>query len=375
MTRSLRARLLAALLTLPLAACGAPETPRTPRPGWKVDRRVELAAAPRLAPDDQEQPGAARPQHVLVIDGRVWVSLAHLRRDPGYGAAGPGYLSIHDAQTLEELALIPLVLERGGEPEVCRNPGKLALFGNRVLVACSGTFADDGAVAELTPDGELVRILFPGGAPGSLLRLGSFLWTGDFTAGTLRRLSLVTGEVVNGRGAAPPVEICPAPTDRWELVGDLALEDGRAFASCFNSGHVVELDPTTGTIIGPRLEVGDGPIAFARSRERLFVVDGLGATLSFVQLGRPPTARRAALPLGQTPQGIAATDRLLAATNSGDGTVTFIDPVTLDKLASTNLKPAGGATSYPWGVALDGDVAFVALNGSSELVRLVREVP
>src|SRR5690606_20787114 len=136
---------LAALALVPVAACGPLEEPLPRPPSWKLTHRVALASHPELVPDDPEKPGDARPQAVVIHDGLAYVPLTHLLRDPGFGTAGPGYLSVHDATTLERLHLVPLVSEQDGETIACRNPGELIVTGAVILVTCAGDFDDTGA--------------------------------------------------------------------------------------------------------------------------------------------------------------------------------------------------------------------------------------
>lgn len=375
---------LGSLLALAPLACTSPESPSPPEERWMEVQRLHFDPA-RLVPDQSKAPGEARPQEVRVHEGRVYTVLTHLLKNPGYGTAGPAYLAVHELDTLSEIALIPLVMGEGEERRECRNAGNLLVTDDAVLVSCAGDFDDTGGLAEVLIDGPQLRRIVPtGGAPGALMRTASSVWLADLMSGSLLRVALPSFEVLNGAGGKPPLALCPARDQGWELISALYLHhpgssspppasgpQARAFAACFNAGTVVEFDPLTGKQVGEPVEVGDGPQNFAHSGSYLYVVDNLGATLSRVKTSRPIESSKAVLTLGQVPEGIAAADDLLAVTNSGDGTVTFIEASNLRKMDSVNLKEAEGGTNYPWGVDFAGpNDLLVTLNASNELVHL-----
>jgi len=354
----------ACIAAIAIAACAAP--PTQPEPFARrllVAARRTLPAGAELLPDDAAKPGEAKPQAVVVAGGNLWIFLTNLARltGGGYAPASPSYAVVLDPATLDTKALVRL--ERDGKR--CLNAGYAKAAGDRILVACAADFAGAGALAEISiADRTVLRVTPVEGAPGSLLASGPVVWMGDLAGGKLIGIEPETGTI------RTPVEVCPLGAAPFEMVGDVALAQGRAFAACFGRDQVVEFDVATGQPLGPRLDVGDGPIAFARATDSLWVLDNLGSTLSRVRPGPPAAALAAVLALGQTPTGVDAHGTLLAIANSTDGTVTLLDATGPAKLDSADLKHPGDGTPYPWGVAFGEDAVFVALNGPGEVVRV-----
>lgn len=362
-------RPLPALLVLVACGSGEPD-PISPQP-WRTTARV--AAASEIVSDDATRRGEAKPQAIAFTGETVVVAHTNLRRNPAngsYAPAGPSVLEFLDPATLARVALLPLVRDS----QSCRNAGALASAGGKLFVACAGTITDDGSIAIVDlATRALDRVVDTGLAPGSLAVAQGRVWAGDLAGGRLVAIT-TTGEVLRGRGGQPPIELCPARNaSDFPMVGGVQITGAIGWATCFSHDELRRFDPESGADVGAPLATGDGPLALAGDGDTTYVLDNLGSTLTRARDARTDAA---ILALGQVPQELAARDGLLAITNSGDGTVTFVTS-TLAKVASVDLKREGAGTPYPWGVTFGRSAreAFVALNGTSEIVRLERSDP
>ena len=372
------------VLLLMVAACGGGSDPG-PTSTWRIDARASIPDGVHLEPDDLSGPAEAAPSAMVRTGNDLWVAYAHLR---AYRPAGPGWLARHDATTLERTALVKLVQ---GE-ETCRNPVALHLSGDALHVACAGLISfgepsDDGLVMTVSLDGTITQAGRVGHSPGSITRVGDTLWLGDGERGGLWRVDALT---LSGAEHLSP---CVVDDTHQGYVADVLAWGERLFAACFNDDTVVELDPSSGAVVGSPLPTGDAPIKLARLGDLLYVLDNLGGTLTVIDPREPPVSRAAALSLGRDgaqggndPQGLAGDATVAGVTNSAWGTFVVLDletmPPTLS--AAVDLKPSADAPSnFPTAVTYEDGVFHVLVPGleldtndvPGELVRIVRTDP
>lgn len=351
-----------------LVACG-PQATGPGKSGWVLERRVVVAEGAELMPDDPAQPGFARPERLVFHDGRVFVVFTHIGSD--WKPAGPSWISVHDAETLERTSLVPLIDPDDGTE--CRNAGGVKTRGDSLFATCAGAFDGAGAVAEMRlSDAEVLRVIAIPASPGSIEITDDLLMVGDLMEGEVLVLDRATGEVLSRR------DVCSTSSAAFELIGGIAQAGGRLFATCFSGGFAMEISAVDGSVLGSPLLLGDGPKELLAADDRLLVLDNLGGTLSLVHLESPLRVEREMLALGGSqaaidPQAMATGEDVLAITNSGFGTLLMVDLQELRIVDSVDLKTSASAGSnFPVGVAFGDGAFFVALSGSDEIARVVR---
>jgi DNA-binding beta-propeller fold protein YncE len=361
-----------------LAASCSGVTPIGTGGDWQISHRVTLDEGAALAPDDASKPGEANPQSLAVSGGRVYAALTNLFQ---FAPAGPSWISVHDAATLERVANIRLQTEQAK----CTNAGSVRAFGDRLYVSCAGRISqnvnepsEDGWLFELAlPSGTIERTTPLGRSPGAVLVSGSDIWLSDLETPTLMRMN-TSGTILNGAGGESAHPICERG-----FASDLAVVNGRGFATCFNDDTVQPFDLATGHKVGAPLTVGDGPIRLATISGMLLVLNSLDGTLTRIATeGQPgvqaPAIRLAGEQGGNDSEGLAGDESWAAVTNAGVGTLVILDVKQGFQLVdAVDLKASPDApTNSPYGVATDGEAFFVAIAGwqapVSEIIRVAR---
>lgn len=169
--------------------------------------------------------------------------------------------------------------------------------------------------------------------------------------------------------------------DRACATGERCV-DGRCVAdlylACFNTGEVREAARATGDV-GPALEatgvplaVAPGPIGLAALDGELYVASAApGGAETVTRIARePPAVRAAPLWSSDVPspdiQFLAAHGGHLYASHSSLGTLLVLSP------SGARVEEHAFETSNPnpLGIAFDGDLAYVALQGRNEVAVL-----
>ena len=195
------------------AGIGACTTP----PCGELVRRISVLAG-------ADEPGLPFPSRAVAVDGRVYVTLANLRKgDLGYytDPAGDGKLAVIDARSADELTFVTL--------PGCRNPGGLALRGTTIWVAC-GAFDTQAILPVETSSGSAVPadpVPTPSPTPGAFAFVpGTIAFCGDMGYVS----DQWSGDVIRFDPADPASQsgltVCPlnAPPEEfgWAWAADLA---------------------------------------------------------------------------------------------------------------------------------------------------------
>jgi len=377
------------VLTVLVLSCGEKPPPVDTTPlGWKLDKRHTILPGPELEPTttDSVDPG---PSAIVVANGKLWITYANLSI---YQPAGPGWLAVHDAETLEREALIRL-----DSPAVrCHNPVALTQDGNSLFAVCSGTTSfdesnpsHDGALIEVSMSARSVtRSAAVGNTPGGVAVAGDDLWLSDGENRGLSHVKKSTFAVLAGANGDGLISVCQTGGGKRGYAADVATFSGRTFASCFADDTVQEFDPVTGSKVGDPIAVGSGPNRLTVVEDALYVLNSLGGTLSrvtaagptkeFAFLGR--TKPDGTLEGGNDPQGLAGTSKFVGVTNSGYGTFVVLDVTSGAVLKDAiDLKASADAPSnFPTSVVFAGQSFFVIVPGwepgtnkvPSEIIKL-----
>jgi DNA-binding beta-propeller fold protein YncE len=339
-----------------------------------IAARIALPAGADLAPFNAAAPGRARPQTPAVAAGKVWVPLTNLGAD--YKAAGPGHVAVIDPVTNAVTKTISLGAE-------CKNAGWAAAQGNDVFVVCGGTYGDapdyacqdDGSVVQLDAAGEtIVRSVGVGGCPVSAAVHALHVWVGDSNR-NLRMFLRTTGAIHNGKnGLSGPLAVCPEAG--FTQAGDIFVDADTMYVACSGTNNVVRLEANTAAAQGGPAAAGSGPVALASAGGKLLVLNGLSDSLSLVDLADWPTSTAEAEVVGDIPQDVEARAGFAFVVESGQHTVTMLDPskakgeMKLAQVSTANPASPADATN-PYGLAMTGDTtAFVTLLLTDEVVRV-----
>ncbi len=216
-----------------------------------------------------------------------------------------------------------------------------------MLAGCGGHQASPAAAHRPTPTAfaRAVATVRTGVSPVAVAIGDGAVWVANNGAGTVTRIDPRTRRAVGRpiRVGAGPVALTAAPSGVWVALA---------------SGFVVRIDPGTGRRAGQPVAVSD-PAGIAADGDRIWVtsraedqlvrIDARSARIS----GRP-------IAVGSAPTDVAVGEGAVWTANSGDGTVTRVDPATgqpgipirVAKHHELNPGDGGGPVSQPGGEVL-----------------------
>lgn len=168
-----------------------------------------------------DAPGLPFPSRALAVSGKVYVTLANLKKatsGPSAGfyvdPAGPGRLAVVDTAAGDALSIVSL-------GDGCKNPGALALEGRTLWISCA--WAGGPALLPVDLSGSApvpgTPLAVPVGAPGNLAFCGGMGYLTDLWSGNVARF--------DPAGTAPPlvVGVCPLSDPGpygWAWAADVA---------------------------------------------------------------------------------------------------------------------------------------------------------
>lgn len=209
-----------ARVALDTAACAA-DPLRTPC--GALAGKIDLLAVPGA----YDAPGRPYPGRAATYGGRVFVTLANLKKATlscGTGCtytawsepAGHGKLAVIDPAKGDAVTIVDLGAG-------CGNPGSLEVHGDTLWVACGSWTFPSVAPGALVP----VDLKVDPPAPGAPLSLAPLLPGGlAFCGGVGYATDQASGAVVRfdpiARTAEKPVTICPTSTYGWAWASDVA---------------------------------------------------------------------------------------------------------------------------------------------------------
>jgi streptogramin lyase len=202
------------------------------------------------------------------------------------------------------------------------------------------------------------------GVPGSAVRVGNSVWVGhnadwlDTKPGELTEVNWTTGEVLgqvpfdrpvfgvaSGDGSlwvvvgrSPATLVRVDPTTRHVLGQPIRIDDGRViglafgddmlWATAFENGALLRIDPSSGRV--DRVPVGKGPVGVVASNGVVWVAVRDGNVVARVD----PKTLELAKPIaaGANPTWIAASSGSIWVSNQPDGTVSRIDANSGEKI-------------------------------------------
>lgn len=230
--------------------------PEADAAGSPVLQSMDLPAGSDLLPFNLQLPGDARPQGVVVVGHKAYVTLSNLRYDPDLlfmVPAGPGIVLVVDVAAWTADKLIELSMTN---PSTIHRPVSGGKF---LYVPCSGAFDGSGGVDVIDTDSDsVVDTIATGGAPGRMwVDKDGLAWVGDQLDGQLLKFDTASKQVLD------PLMLCPAdyPNEIYDFIADVGTNGrGNVYACCFatDAVHIVPKDDPTSKQV---LEVGDGPQA------------------------------------------------------------------------------------------------------------------
>jgi streptogramin lyase len=366
------------------AACGGTNNSSAAPPLKSITLPTGAALKPFVSADL----GISKPEGMaLTADGRAWVVLTNL--DSAYNVAGPAFL----AGVVPSTGVITLVdLAAGANPDGgtsddhnCLNAGVVKLDNGNLIAACTGGFAADTrgrAVVEVDPEhGTLLHTLpAPSGFQPASVAVGGAtkIWVSDTDSLKLISIDRSTFALVDGADASHPAISLPCmdSADTYLYTSDILVDGSDLFALCAGTpdGYIVQLNASTGAVVGTPQLVGGTPTAMAVLGDgRIAVVNSTDSTLALVTRGSgaSPTVQRAVYTFanGSGLQDVKARGQFVYATSSLTNTVEKLD---LTKTTAATMlvgEVSLGANAYPWSIVpLDDDQAEVSDNGTGALV-------
>lgn len=222
--------------------------PDVPLEAEAVLKRMDMPAGDDMFPFEPTNPGLARPQGVVVVGHRAYVTLTNL--DANWAPAGPGLVLVVDVAAWTQDKLIQLSKT---------NPAsiyKAGSGGEKIYATCPGPYPFDGTgIVDVitTSNGAVEATIEIGGAPGRMwIDSDGSAWVGDMNGGNILGFDTASGQVVD------PISLCPTPGD---YLSDLATDgSGNIFACCFGT-DAVHAFPVGSPADAKVMEVGDGPVA------------------------------------------------------------------------------------------------------------------
>ncbi|MFQ5558306.1 MAG: hypothetical protein ACE5GB_12480 [Acidimicrobiales bacterium] len=230
--------------------------------------------------------------------------------------------------------------------------GQIADGASRVLRTDSAAWAtnyEGNEVLRVDPvtNQVVASIAFP--SPDGLAKDGGTLIVASFDGGFVGRVDpglAETTQQVDVGGNATAV---------------LVTEAGRIFAAVFDTGEVVEIDPTTFTVLD-RWIVGNGPVGLAPDGDVIWVSNRREGTVVALDLTTGEVGEAVAVGQGPTEVAVAFGAVWVAVTDAGD--LVEVDPGTLTVVTRT---PLGGA---PTGLTVSGGSLWVGVAGDQSVVRV-----
>lgn len=144
------------------------------------------------------------------------------------------------------------------------------------------------------------------------------------------------------------------------------------YLACFDTDEVREATADLAAAGAGPIATGAGPIAMAWLGDSLFVADSLGNTVDELRFDPPGVRLAATITIatqgryGPDLEFIAAGNGLLYVSNAAANVLDVLDPVAGKVVDEIPL----GAGALPAGIFLSGPKAYVALNGTNEVVTV-----
>jgi len=216
-----------------------------------VQERMDLPTGSDLFPFVPTELGHARPQGVVVVGHKAYVTLSNLGDD--WMPKGNGVIVVVDVAAWTADKLIELSQTN---PAMVYRP---LSGGQKLYVPCSGAFDGTGVVEVLdTTTDEIVCTAEVGGAPGRMwIDKDGIAWVGDQLDGQLLKFDTNTCQVLDS------VMLCPADYTNqiYDFIADVGTDGrGNVYACCFAT-DAVHIFPKDDPASRRMVEVGDGPQA------------------------------------------------------------------------------------------------------------------
>lgn len=322
--------------------------------------QIDLPAGAQLKPYDPAKPGLPRPQALVELNNKVWVTLTN--SDPStYAPAGPGFL----AAVVPTTGAVDLVDLGGSGGKACQNPGYLRAAGGKLYVSCSADFSGPGSsLVEVDGTGKVTRIVALTTPPTQVAVSATKVWYGDAMSDMVRSIDLATFQTTTDA-----IELgCKTGTEGYpyHLVQDLLLEGSDLYALCAadvgGTSTLSRLDPSTG-VVRATVNVGPLPVAIASVGDgRIAVLTAGDSKLTMVTPSASGmTAEPAFTFASQTSalQDLRSRNGFLYTVASGSNTVQKLDPHAQGGIQVVGEKNVG-AGANPWNILpLDDDQALV----------------
>lgn len=322
------------MIVIAVAGCGNPSAP---------DDDGEIKISSISVP--------AGPTPVICVNDKVYV--ASVNMDWGTFEYGSGYLTIVDAESFEPIDTVAAGM----------NPQALLLASSGdIWIACSGDYAAvPGSLLRFDPfAGAVVDSIETGGTPAFLAEgTGGIIYAAGFANGLLA-VDGTTGEILADAGN-------PIGFGGFGLTADPGSD--RVYVSNFAGDivEVVETDGVGGMTVVDTFQTGDGPGALQIVDQDLFVMNGLGQTLTRIDLGTGAVDLNAVV-VGQAPNTFfySSTDDKLFVVCSLSNDIYELDPNTLDVNRTIDV----GVNMNPMAMTmdLDGDIFVTAMMADSLLL-------
>jgi len=144
------------------------------------------------------------------------------------------------------------------------------------------------------------------------------------------------------------------------------------YAACFN-GNAVQGSTSAPVAVGAPVAVESGPISLAWRGTSLWVANSISNTLDRMKVSPAGLAADGAFPTVSIPvsgpfsdlEFLAEWNGLLHVSNAAVGSLVIVDPAAASPIVA---EVALGDFAYPQGMAFVANKAYVALNGSGEVV-------
>ena len=322
-------------------------------------------------------PWLADPEGVLVLDGLVFVTNINATWDAENSRMDfqEGFLTVFDAQTLAPIKVLFMPF---------KNPQEVVSCDSRIAVVCSGTAAmdenwvfapeEDGGVVWI--DAESLEIVgttlishkemgamagYPG--PAAWDRESGRLFVGSGTG------PYVFATSPDQESPVWTAQLFPEGDGKNDLVTPAVLS-GELFATSFQQGLLVRIDPNSGTVgleavdVTPTDDV-EGAVDLVALEDKLLVLFTLSSRVVSVDPADDTVTEL--FTTGATPNRMVETDGFVYVVNSGENNLTRYDEGS--RKVQQGFAPMEIGMN-PWDIATGGEFGFVTGYMDQSLVRL-----
>ncbi len=234
--------------------------------------------------------------------------------------------------------------------------GQVASGGTRVMRTASAVWITnytDGQIVRVDPVANQVVATFPFAGPDGIAKDGSTLVVASFDGAFVARVDPGSGEILE------QVDVLGSPT------AVAVTENHGIWAAIFETGEVVQIDPTTFTIV-QRVIVGAGPVGLAAHEGSLWITNHEEGTVAEVDMASGEVLRSIPVGLGPTELAIVGPDVWVTVTDAGE--IVQIERATGDILTRTPL--GSNARGGPTGISVGNGSIWVAVQGERSVVRI-----